>query len=81
REFPDHHAYADMDREEIRRAAAASSAELVLCTHKDLVKLPINDLGQRPLWALTVEMQIREGAEVLEAALDRVTQQAHDHRS
>jgi tetraacyldisaccharide 4'-kinase len=78
REFPDHHAYADMDREEIRRAAAASSAELVLCTHKDLVKLPINDLGQRPLWALTVEMQIREGAEALSAALDRVTQQAHD---
>jgi tetraacyldisaccharide 4'-kinase len=72
REFPDHHAYGAADREGLTSAAGASDAELVICTHKDLVKLPIDELGGRPLWALTVEMEILAGADELEAALDRV---------
>jgi tetraacyldisaccharide 4'-kinase len=71
REFPDHHRYTDADQAVIKNVAAASDAEFVVCTHKDLVKLPNEKLGRLPLWALTVEMQILAGAERLEAALSK----------
>ena len=35
-----------------RADVAASGAEMVVATHKDLVKLPVEQLGGRPLWAL-----------------------------
>jgi tetraacyldisaccharide 4'-kinase len=72
REFPDHHTYSVPDQEELGRAVAASNAEIAVCTHKDLVKLPIEELGGRPLWALTVEMKILAGEAVIEAALAKV---------
>jgi tetraacyldisaccharide 4'-kinase len=72
REYADHHPYGDTDREELSRAVAASDAEIVVCTHKDLVKLPIEQLGNRPLWALMVAMRILSGAELLETVLMKV---------
>ena len=42
REFPDHHAYSASDRAELAAAIGATNAELVLTTHKDLVKLPVD---------------------------------------
>jgi tetraacyldisaccharide-1-P 4'-kinase len=78
REFPDHHAYRDADRAELARAADAATPDLFICTHKDLVKLPAEQFGGRPLWALSIEMQILAGAEALEVALDRVAQQARE---
>jgi tetraacyldisaccharide 4'-kinase len=72
REFPDHHAYRGDDRAELARAVAASAADLVVCTEKDLVKLPVDELGQRPLWALAIEMTILSGGDGLEDVLQRV---------
>ena len=37
------------------------------------MKLPIEQLGGRPLWALTVEMKILVGEAAIEAALAKVT--------
>ena len=77
--FPiDSHAYGDADQVELTNAAAATNAEFLVCTHKDLVKLPVEKLGDRPLWALTVEMQILAGADVLEAALEPIVKQVID---
>jgi hypothetical protein len=45
---------------------------VVVATHKDLVKLPIAELGGRSLWALVVEMRFADGGAVLERALGRV---------
>jgi tetraacyldisaccharide 4'-kinase len=73
REFPDHHAYGRVDQEELSRAVATSNAEIAVCTHKDLVKIAIEQLGGRPLWALTVEMKILVGEAAIEAALAKVT--------
>jgi tetraacyldisaccharide 4'-kinase len=72
REYPDHHLYGDADRDELSRAAAENNAEIAVCTHKDLVKLTEGKLGERPLWALTMEMRISIGEESLEAALAKV---------
>ena len=41
----------------------------MLCTHKDLVKLGIDQLGRRPLWAVGTRLEFLAGREALEAAL------------
>jgi tetraacyldisaccharide 4'-kinase len=78
REFPDHHAYTAADQADLTSVAVAANAELILCTHKDLVKLPVAQLGEKPLWALTIEMQILAGADVLEMALAKVMARVAD---
>jgi len=72
REFPDHHQYTRDDVEELTRWAEAANIEAVLCTHKDLVKIGVDRLGTRPLWALTVGLKITVGEELLEDRLRRI---------
>jgi tetraacyldisaccharide 4'-kinase len=72
RELPDHHAYGDADRAEVAAAIRASGAELVVATRKDLVKLPVESLGERAFWALAIEMQLLAGSAELERALASV---------
>ena len=42
----------------------------MLCTHKDLVKLNVDRLGDLALWAVDIELEILEGQEVLERHLE-----------
>jgi tetraacyldisaccharide 4'-kinase len=66
REFPDHHTYSASDLQSIGEIAASSRAELAVCTHKDLVKLPQEKFGDCPLWALTIDLQFHKGQQLLE---------------
>jgi len=74
REFPDHFAYGREDVDELRRWAADLPADaLVVTTQKDWVKLRLDDLGGRPLWALRIGLQFTQGQDefdrtVLQAA-------------
>jgi tetraacyldisaccharide 4'-kinase len=70
REFPDHHAYGETELAELEQAAAAENADAMVCTHKDLVKLP-REWGDRPVRAVLVEMEVLSGREALEQALAR----------
>jgi tetraacyldisaccharide 4'-kinase len=72
REFPDHHAYDVDDVAELDRAVQRSNADLVVCTHKDLVKLQQGALDTRPLWALEIEMQSLFGRQELEGKVSGV---------
>ena len=72
RAFPDHCPYAAHQVAELESGVAESDAQLVLTTHKDLVKIGAEQLAGRPLWAVLVEMQFVIGQEVLERALARV---------
>lgn len=72
REFPDHHAYDRADIEELAAWADALDIAAVVCTHKDLVKLKIDRLGRRQLWALLVGLDILAGSEALESRLTAV---------
>ncbi len=72
REFGDHHRYNANDRAELEAAIVVSGAELVVTTHKDLVKLLVDQLGGCPLWALTIELQWIAGGGVLDEALERM---------
>jgi tetraacyldisaccharide 4'-kinase len=73
REFPDHHSFSQADIAELADSAERTGADLVVCTHKDLVKLNRDQLGERPLWAVTIEIAFITGQEALADALQRVS--------
>jgi tetraacyldisaccharide 4'-kinase len=76
REFPDHHAYTAADQSKLVALARSSNADGCVCTQKDLVKLPQQQLGGIPLWAVVIEMKFLSGQEALEQKLDEVLQKA-----
>ena len=69
REFPDHHAYGPAEIRDLNHWAGGLDAAAIVCTHKDLVKLPLERLGDKPLWALTVGIDFLSGQSALEARL------------
>jgi hypothetical protein len=44
----------------------------ILCTHKDLVKVGIEQLGDCPLFALRIGLAINHGAEALTQQLEAI---------
>ncbi|MHB8862372.1 MAG: tetraacyldisaccharide 4'-kinase [Pirellulaceae bacterium] len=71
--FPDHHAYGREDLRQLESALAQHpEVAAVICTCKDLVKLDATHLGQIPLWALEIAMEVTSGLAGLESALHRV---------
>jgi tetraacyldisaccharide 4'-kinase len=71
-EFPDHHPYSDADLLAVEEIANRANADIIVCTQKDLVKTPREQLGRRPLWAVTIEMQFLTGQETLEQKLNEI---------
>lgn len=75
REFADHHAYTRDDVAGLAAWSAALDVAALVCTAKDLVKLRLNDIGGRPLWALAIGLEISAGGDELEARLARLLPQ------
>ena len=70
RTFPDHHPYSRDDIEDLRRWARELPADAVIAvTQKDLVKIRLDRLGDRELWALKIALKIRDGEELLRRKL------------
>ncbi|MCA9123484.1 MAG: tetraacyldisaccharide 4'-kinase [Planctomycetaceae bacterium] len=78
REFPDHHAYQRSDIEELSRWAKDLQVDAVLCTHKDLVKVGVEQLGECPLFALRIGLAITAGECELTRSLDSIAQSIVD---
>jgi tetraacyldisaccharide 4'-kinase len=74
--FPDHHRYEPADLQIINRAAKRIGASMVVTTEKDMVKLTRLDCAQvgAPLYALSISLELLEGAEVLDVMLSRLVQ-------
>lgn len=68
-ELPDHHAYGRNDIERLEAEAERVDADLLVCTHKDLVKVGVGSLGRRPVRALGIEAELTVGGEALEVRL------------
>ncbi len=68
--FPDHHAYDSGDLAALAAWSTAAGAQLILCTHKDLVKFDRDQLGGRPLWAVVTETEFLAGQQRLIHLLD-----------
>ncbi len=70
RVFPDHHAYTRADVGALGDWAARLAKDCVIVTtQKDLVKLRLARLADRPLWALRVRLHVRAGQETLDRML------------
>ena len=73
REFPDHHNYQPEDLVALGDWVRHSGdVDALVCTHKDLVKIPASRLGDRPLWALVIGVDFPSGQAELGARLDAV---------
>ena len=73
REFPDHHTYSREDIESLKAWTSEHQPDFVVCTHKDFVKIEIDELAGVPLRALMVELAVSQGETELCAALSRAT--------
>ncbi len=72
RDFPDHFSYTRADVEELQQWAQEQPRDgIILTTQKDLVKLRLTNLGDRPLWALRIGLAFQEGEEQIRQLLDR----------
>ena len=69
REFPDHHAYRPADLESLAAAAQRLGVVAIVCTQKDLVKIKMPKLGDRPLWAIRVGIEFLAGQEEFQRRL------------
>jgi tetraacyldisaccharide 4'-kinase len=71
RHLRDHDPYGPETVRELIRWAQQLDASIcqIVCTHKDLVKLRTDRLGNKPLLAIQIDLEIVEGVERLEAAL------------
>ena len=70
--FPDHHHYDETDLMEVVDRSREQSAEIVLTTQKDLVKIPALGWSDPPLFAIEIGVQFLRGRELLESQLRRV---------
>ncbi|HKI36014.1 MAG TPA: tetraacyldisaccharide 4'-kinase [Gemmataceae bacterium] len=71
RTFPDHHAYARADVDDLRAWADRQAKDcVVVTTQKDLVKLRLTDLGGRELWALHIQLHVEAGKEEFDRRLE-----------
>jgi tetraacyldisaccharide 4'-kinase len=70
RTYPDHHPYSRDDVEELRAWARQLPTDAALVTtQKDVVKIRLDRLGDRELWALQIQLYITSGHDALEALL------------
>jgi tetraacyldisaccharide 4'-kinase len=68
--YPDHHAYNREDVNRLRRWAGRQPPDaVVVTTQKDLVKLRLTHLGDRPLWAVRIALRPTVGQDVLDRKL------------
>ena len=75
REFPDHCTYTPGVLQELEawvsKAPAFEGITAVLCTRKDLVKIPRQEIAGKRLGALEIELEITRGREQIETELDK----------
>ena len=69
RPFADHHAYTAHDLSALAASARAAGADLAVTTLKDLVKVRSDTLGDTPLAAIEIAIEITSGGAALEALL------------
>jgi tetraacyldisaccharide 4'-kinase len=70
--FPDHHGYSADDIRQLGDWIQELDVTAAVCTHKDLVKIGLRELGGKPLWAVCVEMKPRSPIAALEEMLRAV---------
>lgn len=72
--FPDHHPYGPADLARVQEAARGAGAEVIITTEKDAVRMAAAEArtSGRPIEVLRVDLEIVEGADLLERLLMRL---------
>jgi tetraacyldisaccharide 4'-kinase len=71
RQFADHHQYQRSDVDDLMKWASALPADTwIITTQKDWVKLRIDSLADKPLYALSIALVITEGEELLQRTIE-----------
>ena len=70
--FADHHHFSRKELKEIADQAKSLNADAIVCTHKDLVKLAVNQLNGLPVYALIVETCFQSGEKELISQVENV---------
>ena len=79
REFPDHHAYGRDDIRSLREwAESLPEGTPVICTHKDLVKIQLSELGGRPLYRLDIVLELQDPSGVLPGLVEPLARRARE---
>lgn len=76
--FPDHHEFSRDDISRIGNAAKDSKAAVIVCTHKDLVKIGVDAIEGIPVHAVLIEIEFLSGLEKLKEAIEAVAEQCFD---
>jgi tetraacyldisaccharide 4'-kinase len=71
-ELPDHCPYGERELAQVAKWLAAIDVEYVVCTRKDLVKIPRDKLAGKRLWALDIELEIARGRDEFESLLEHL---------
>jgi tetraacyldisaccharide 4'-kinase len=71
-ELPDHCAYDRREMVRVEEWLGGLAVEQVVCTRKDLVKIPRDEIAGKRLLALEIEVEVVRGREELEEALESV---------
>jgi tetraacyldisaccharide 4'-kinase len=64
--FPDHHGYTAEDIRQLKNETLKCNADMLVCTVKDLVKIPRGDMKECVLYAVSVQIRFLRGEEKLE---------------
>ncbi len=76
-QFADHHQYQRSDVDDLMKWANALPADTwIITTQKDWVKLRIDSLAHKPLYALTIALVITEGEELFQRTIEPLLLQA-----
>ena len=76
REFNDHQDYSPALIEDLATWAVGTGCTAAVCTRKDLVKIPLDRLGEIPLWALSIGIEVTSGLAELETLLAPLSRRA-----
>ena len=73
RPFPDHHPFTSTTLQELNAwANELEGVDMLVCTQKDLVKLPAQESGGTSLYALAIGLEFLRGQEAIERLVDEV---------
>jgi len=70
--FSDHHTFSRSDIESVVQLAREKGADRIICTHKDLVKIAINNFDGIPFFALQIDLEFVHGEDAINEQLNLV---------
>jgi tetraacyldisaccharide 4'-kinase len=70
--FPDHHRYCAEDIRQLKSEAVKCNADMLVCTVKDLVKIPPEEMKEHIIYAVSVQIRFIRGEEELKNLLQRI---------